>query len=96
MGRCALRSVLYAALTLGAFLSGLRCGHRPEADAQLKNMDSLLASLMEAVLGGFGQSIWWMLKKARLVRSELSDGGAEVLGAAATVGLVVVAILVFW
>jgi len=37
-----------------------------------------------------------MLKKARLVRSELSDGGAEVLGAAVALGLIVVAILVFW
>jgi hypothetical protein len=59
-------------------------------------MDGLLGSLIEAVLGGVGQGIWWMLKKARLVRSELSDGGAEVLGAAVALGLVVVAILVFW
>lgn len=59
-------------------------------------MDSLLASLIEAVFGGFGQGIWWMLKKARLVRGELSWGGAEVLGAAVALGLVVVAILAFW
>lgn len=59
-------------------------------------MDSLIGSLIEAVLAGFGQGIWWMLKKTRFVRSELSDGGAEVLGAASALGLVVVAVLAFW
>lgn len=59
-------------------------------------MDSLIASLIEAVFGGFGQSIWWLLKKVRLVRGELSDSGAEVLGVVAGLGLLAVAMWVFW
>jgi hypothetical protein len=59
-------------------------------------MDTLLVSLLSAVLAGFGHGLWWTLKKARLVRGDLSYGGAEVLGAAAAFALVVVAILVFW
>jgi len=59
-------------------------------------MDSLLLSLIDAVLSGLGYGVWWVLRKARVVSGELSFGGAQVLGAAAALGLIVVAIFVFW
>jgi len=59
-------------------------------------MDSLFSTLLSAVLAACGHGIWWVLRRALLVRSELSDGGAEVLGAATSLALAVVAIFVFW
>ncbi len=59
-------------------------------------MDSLLLSLIDAVLSGLGYGVWWVLRKSRVVSGELSFGGAQVLGSAAALGLIVVAIFVFW
>ena len=69
---------------------------RPGADAQSKIVDTLLVSLLSAVFAAFGHGLWWTLKKARLVRSELNDGGSEVLEGAAVLALSVIAILVSW
>lgn len=59
-------------------------------------MDSFVGSLIDTVFGAFGYGIWWALRKARIVRSELGSGGAQVLGGAVALGLSVVAILAFW
>jgi hypothetical protein len=59
-------------------------------------MDSLLLALIDAVFSGLGYGVWWVLKQARVVRGDLSFGGAQVLGATAALGLVVAAIFIFW
>ena len=78
-------------------------GHSPfrlarfdQKHTQSKTMDTLLVSFLSAVLAACGHGLWWALKRVRLVRSELSDGGAEVLGAAVALGLAVMTLFVFW
>lgn len=61
-------------------------------------MDVLFITLLSAVCQAIGAGVWWLLRKALVVREELSSGAAEVLGGVALaglVGLVVVALLVF-